>query len=178
MALKKCRECGNNVSSSADKCPSCGCPTKQVTDGVGCLFIVLVIYAFFNFFGNDYDNNITPTRTYSKPSKITKPRRKKKIVKKNPVKIEIKEQFDSQDGSHKNIIKEIKQLIVNPESFKHIKTTYDNKGSYLIVYTDFYHKNGFGKIVENHHKAKVDLNGNVLEVMSNYDDEGKLIIVE
>lgn len=26
MAILKCSECGNNVSSFADKCPNCGCP--------------------------------------------------------------------------------------------------------------------------------------------------------
>lgn len=26
MALKKCKECGNQVSTKADKCPKCGAP--------------------------------------------------------------------------------------------------------------------------------------------------------
>ncbi len=33
MALKKCRECGNQVSTKADKCPSCGAPPRAQAKG-------------------------------------------------------------------------------------------------------------------------------------------------
>ena len=32
MALKKCRECGHDVSRKADKCPNCGAPVKPKTN--------------------------------------------------------------------------------------------------------------------------------------------------
>jgi len=31
MALQKCEECGNEISSKANVCPHCGCPTKNET---------------------------------------------------------------------------------------------------------------------------------------------------
>ncbi len=42
MALKKCRECGNRVSTKADKCPNCGAPLKKSTK-IGCLGSIVVI---------------------------------------------------------------------------------------------------------------------------------------
>ncbi len=44
MALRKCKECGNNVSSKAKSCPSCGAPTKKATSAaVGCVAIILAL---------------------------------------------------------------------------------------------------------------------------------------
>jgi len=44
MALRKCKECGGNVSSKAKACPSCGAPLKQSTSAAtGCLAIVAVV---------------------------------------------------------------------------------------------------------------------------------------
>lgn len=51
MALKRCKECGGNVSSKAASCPGCGAPTKRKSSfaGVGCLvligIVVFVVYA-------------------------------------------------------------------------------------------------------------------------------------
>ena len=31
MALQPCRECGTEVSTQAEACPNCGCPTRSET---------------------------------------------------------------------------------------------------------------------------------------------------
>lgn len=46
MALKKCKECGNEVSSSAKTCPKCGKKLKS-----GPLKIILIILGFFFLLG-------------------------------------------------------------------------------------------------------------------------------
>jgi hypothetical protein len=43
MALKKCKECGNEVSSQAKTCPKCGAPVPKTTALVGCLSVVIVL---------------------------------------------------------------------------------------------------------------------------------------
>ena len=45
MALKKCKECGNQVSTRADKCPNCGAPVKKKRQQikVGCLGTIIVL---------------------------------------------------------------------------------------------------------------------------------------
>ena len=43
MALKKCKECGKDVSSKADLCPHCG--AKQKRKGIGCGGVILILIA-------------------------------------------------------------------------------------------------------------------------------------
>lgn len=43
MALKKCKECGNQVSSKAKTCPSCGAPVKQEVTAVSGFLSLVVI---------------------------------------------------------------------------------------------------------------------------------------
>ena len=43
MAMTKCRECGNDISSKATTCPHCGNPTESETKGLGCFIVVLVL---------------------------------------------------------------------------------------------------------------------------------------
>lgn len=41
MALKKCKECGNEVSSKATTCPSCGAPAQKKT---GCITTLVLVF--------------------------------------------------------------------------------------------------------------------------------------
>lgn len=67
MALKKCRECGGQVSTDAKTCPHCGATdplgtTRQAT--IGCLTVILiaggVIWAFNSW--NDSSQKATPDK--------------------------------------------------------------------------------------------------------------------
>lgn len=50
MALRKCKECGNDVSSQADKCPRCGAPLKTKLSILQSIVIILVCLAFIGYF--------------------------------------------------------------------------------------------------------------------------------
>ena len=46
MALKKCKECGNEVSTKAECCPKCGAVLNKLTGGrryIVFVFLILVI---------------------------------------------------------------------------------------------------------------------------------------
>jgi len=47
MALKKCRECGNEVSTKAKRCPKCGAPVKRnltpIEMGGIAIFVIMVV---------------------------------------------------------------------------------------------------------------------------------------
>lgn len=45
MSLKKCKECGNPISTKAKNCPNCGNPVQKKTScmSIGCLVIVSII---------------------------------------------------------------------------------------------------------------------------------------
>jgi len=49
MALKKCKECGKEVSTKADLCPHCG--AKQKRKGIGCggVLLILIVIGFIGF---------------------------------------------------------------------------------------------------------------------------------
>jgi len=51
MALIRCRECGQNISSNAANCPQCGAPIKESSGGisgwhVAILFIAVIVIGF------------------------------------------------------------------------------------------------------------------------------------
>ena len=52
----------------------------------------------------------------------------------------------------------------DPSSFDHIKTTYSDKGNYLLVQMKFRGKNSFGAKIIEVVTAKVDLEGNILSL--------------
>ncbi len=83
--------------------------------------------------------------------------------------IELEKQFSSWDGSHNGLTKLIKNAMNDPESFEHVETTYWDMKDHLVVMTTYRGKNAFGGVVKNFVKAKVDMNGNVIEII----DEGQ-----
>ena len=77
----------------------------------------------------------------------------------------IEAQFSSWDGSHRNLEKEVKSRMHNPASYKHVSTSFINVGTHLIVNTTFRGTNAFGGIVTNSMRAKVDFDGNIIEML-------------
>ncbi len=71
MALIKCKECGKEISSAADVCPNCGCPTDagvakkekdeidkvrrvlNVFSWIGCIPLLICLYNFVNLSSRD-----------------------------------------------------------------------------------------------------------------------------
>lgn len=56
MALVKCRECGQEISSTANSCPNCGCPTRGSADatssssnGCTCSVIAFIVFLFLGY---------------------------------------------------------------------------------------------------------------------------------
>ena len=53
MALTKCKECGEEISKNAEKCPKCGAPQKKKTSLFTWLVTIFVIFwAVGHFSGN------------------------------------------------------------------------------------------------------------------------------
>ena len=78
----------------------------------------------------------------------------------------IEDQFSGFSGAHRNLEAFIKNKMNDPKSYKHVKTTYRDEGSHLIVKTEFRGKNGFGAIVLDSVTAKVSLTGEILGVIN------------
>ena len=97
----------------------------------------------------------TDTNTSSKPKTPEEAR-----------KAEIEKHFSAWDGSHRSLTEVIKKSMNDPNSYEHAETRYIDKGDHLIVMTEFRGKNAFGGVVKNSVIAKVDLNGNVVEIIT------------
>ena len=80
--------------------------------------------------------------------------------------IEVEKQFSAWDGSHSGLTTLIKKSMNDPDSYEHIETRFKDEGDYIFVITKFRGANAFGGKVINTVTAKVDLSGNVIEVIS------------
>lgn len=80
----------------------------------------------------------------------------------------IEEQFSAWDGAHHNLTKAIKDSMNDAKSFEHVETVYWDMDDHLIVLETFRGKNAFGGVVKNSVKAKVALDGTVLEIIEQY----------
>jgi len=65
--------------------------------------------------------------------------------------------LSSWDGSHRELVKVIKQNMNNPKSFEHVETRYGVTGNYVGIVMIYRGSNDFGAIVTNSVKAKVNL---------------------
>ena len=155
MAMITCPECKKKVNENADSCPNCGyqltpeklaeIKKKERKDfGIGCLSVI-VIFVVLAMIGSFLSDPETKEET-----------RKEQLSK----------HFSAWDGSHRGLTEVIKKSMNDPSSYEHEETVYYDKGDHLIVKTTFRGKNAFGGVVKNWVKAKVDLNGNVIEVIS------------
>ncbi|WP_051564061.1 hypothetical protein [Desulfovermiculus halophilus] len=99
-------------------------------------------------------------------NKIEEEKRKKIAAEKRKKKI--KSQFSAWDGSHRNLERVIQKSMNDPDSYDHVETVYWDRGDHLIVRTTFRGKNAFGGVVKNSVKAKVSLDGEVLQILDQY----------
>lgn len=98
-------------------------------------------------------------------SEPDKPLTKKELHEQN-----INKLFSAWDGSHINLSKKIKEALNDPESYEHIKTTYKDLDSILVISTTFTAKNGFGGRLKKEVIATSDTLGNVTSVIKWIDD--------
>lgn len=77
----------------------------------------------------------------------------------------IERQFSAWDGSHNNLERLIKKAMNDPDSYEHDETVYWDRGDHLVVRTTYRGKNAFGGVVRNFVKAKVSLDGDILQIL-------------
>lgn len=164
MAMITCPECKKKISENTDSCPNCGyqlTPERiaeikkkeqqvQKGCGIGCLSVIVIFVVLYMISSFSSDS-----------TKKAAPKTKEEIRKE-----QIEKNFSAWDGSHRALTELIKKSMNDPSSYEHVETVYWDKGDHLAVKTTFRGKNAFGGVVKNWAMAKVDLNGNVIEVIS------------
>lgn len=78
----------------------------------------------------------------------------------------IEKQFSSWDGSHPALSRLLEDNMRDPDSYEHIETRFREDGNSIFVVTKFRGANGFGGMTIQTVSARVDFNGNVLEIVS------------
>lgn len=73
--------------------------------------------------------------------------------------------FSGWDGSHYKLKKLIRDNCKNPKSFKHVNTSYIDKGGYLIVQMSYRAANSYNAIIPGIITVKSDLRGNIIEII-------------
>ena len=152
MALVNCKECGKEVSGKADTCPHCGVPLKKQPTQYGCGTLIVIGVVSFILIGIFSSNDTSKPSTPKTPEQVRKER--------------IEKHFSAWNGSHKGLTEIIKKSMNDPNSYEHEETVYWDRGDHLVVKTTFRGNNAFGGVVKNSVTAKVDLNGNVIEIIS------------
>lgn len=65
MAMKKCKECGAEISSSAKTCPNCGKKQTSILKIIIILIIVIIIIAAIAGGGSSTENEVPDNITYT-----------------------------------------------------------------------------------------------------------------
>jgi hypothetical protein len=68
MALKKCTECGNDVSTKAASCPKCGAVIKNKTGCLGYIGAALLIFIVLGVIGSLMNDGTSTDRRTSSPA--------------------------------------------------------------------------------------------------------------
>jgi len=88
------------------------------------------------------------------------------IAKKAKYQAWITGQFSAWNGSHTYLVNLVKENLNDDTSFKHVNTTYVDKGTYLLVYMEYRAKNGFGALILQNVTAKADYKTNTIKIIS------------
>lgn len=76
----------------------------------------------------------------------------------------IKDQFSAWDGSHKDLVKLVKDNMNDPKSFEHVKTKYRVENKDLVVYMEYRGKNAFNTLIKGTVKARASYTDNTIKI--------------
>lgn len=78
---------------------------------------------------------------------------------------QINKQFSPFDNSHVKLEKYIKKYMNDPDSFEHVETKFRDEGVNIFIYTTYRGTNVLGAKVISTISAKVDIEGNILQII-------------
>jgi hypothetical protein len=116
----------------------------------------IVLFFLFLAFGSDDSGSSSSSSSSSTPSTP-------KVMTRQD---SIESQFSAWDGSHRTLERLIKDNMNDPDSYEHIETRYRDDKTSIFLYTKFRGANAFGGKVINEVTAKADINGNIIEILS------------
>lgn len=126
-----------------------------------------------NKYLSDFSNYESLNKIFSEKLSDFAPQRtdlmeEKRLANERKKKVERKEMIESQftGGRHVGLEVYLMRILNDPDSFEHVETRYKDEGNYLLVFLKYRANNKFGAKVLNTATAKVDFNGNVIEMIN------------
>jgi hypothetical protein len=146
-------------------------PNITGAQAVSIVFLLfLAVWLYVKFVDEPKDKRIAAERS-AKAAEQAEEQAKANDPKERKI-ARIKAGLDKWDGAPKKLKALIKEGMNDPDSFQHDKIKVDQEGDdYLVITEHFRGKNQFGGVVRNWVRAKIDLDGNVLQVYKTSADE-------
>ncbi len=131
MALVKCKECGNQVSTDAKSCPSCGAkPPKQGMGLLAKFFLLIVVIMAIGKCASD-----------------TSPTSQKPKVEKTPEQVKAEQEKEAQFQRDVLMIKALKAAMKNPASFELVQVIRLENKTLCVTYRG---TNSFNAVITEH----------------------------
>ena len=78
----------------------------------------------------------------------------------------IEAQFSGLYGDHKGLREVIKTALNDPDSYEAMGSSHEDKGDHILIVQEYTAKNAFGGRVRGRVVAKADIDGNIIEIVS------------
>lgn len=168
MALEKCKECGNEVSTTAVSCPKCGAKiqrTSMVTKLIAWLIGIIVLISIIANISNSNDEKNRAAVEQSRRASLTLEQRTKEDAQKHAeAEIHAKEEIQKEARFQQTlrVVKTLKEAMKNPDSFQIDQALANDDGTLVcIVYRA---QNSFGAITRDaaiYYKEKLSQNPDI-----------------
>jgi hypothetical protein len=166
VALVKCKECGEKVSTKAKTCPKCGAKPPKKTSIVTWGVLALILFAIYG--GWQTESNLTPEQRKVREEQRAITAKEKEVEQAAKAAEKAQEEkenhrkgfhcLSSWDGSHSAVKKYVEERMRDPDSFEHVETLIspvNDKGTHQLS-MKYRAANGFGGLTVGSATATVD----------------------
>lgn len=152
MALIKCKECGEKVSSKAKACPHCGVkPPPETSAFTWLVLIVIVLFVAVPFFSDRPALNVSPQDRLAAQAQRdveAAAERERAVAEEAENRRKGFHCLSAFNGTHRGVVNFVSERLRDPDSFDHVETRItpvDGDGQHTLI-MEYRAANGFGGI--------------------------------
>lgn len=177
--LKRCKDCGSEVSKKAEKCPQCGAPLKRKPLGCGALILILMVIGIWvsvydNNFGSKSPAGKAAIEAQSIPSSLEGKKALETRLLAELKTIPVKE-FDKNLERYKKLIRMFPDNVKYQQKVKYYSDKVDRR---KLIERQFSSWNGSHKTLEDYIRKNLKNPDSYDHVETLYVDKGDHILLE